>query len=230
MCGRFTVNLTFEELENYVKENYAIEDMKSFSLPRYNVAPGTEVISLLHDGSKYRIGELRWGFIPSFVKNDESFSLINIKSETIFEKEMFKKVALQQRCVILADSFYEWNQNQKNDFPRRIMLKEKKIFKMASIWNTYIKSDGTKIHTVGILTTEANDLIKEIHHRMPVILTDETEKTWLNPREKNEKILYDILKPYESQKMMMHRVTKKINSPRYQEEDAIKDIGVIYEE
>src|SRR5690554_631305 len=113
MCGRFTINLTYDQLEEYVRETYLIESMPAFNLPRYNVAPGTSIISILNDGEKYRIGELKWGFTPSFASPDKTFQLINIKSESIFIKSMFKQAALTKRCVVIADSFYEWDHNKQ---------------------------------------------------------------------------------------------------------------------
>src|SRR5690606_14759622 len=145
----------------------------------YNVAPSMDIISILHDGKKYRIGLLKWGFIPSF-NPDDKIGFINTKAETIFEKLFFKKAVLHQRCVVLADGYYEWKQDDTKQ-PYRITT-EQKLFAMAAVWNTVTTSDGKKLHTVAIVTTKATGITEEIHVRMPVILDSETEKIWLNPR------------------------------------------------
>ena len=211
MCGRFTITVSYDELVEHLSSHYEIEDVSLFDLPRYNVAPSQEIISVLSDGAKYRAGYLKWGFIRPFSKNDNiEFSLINAKSETIFEKKSFMDAARHRRCVVLADSFYEWHKDSK--MPMRIYLKHQKLFAMAGLWTTYKKDDGTKIHTVTILTTEANELMKDIHERMPVILTKASEHIWLNPSIKDESILKPLLKPYVAEDMDMYPVSKVVNS------------------
>jgi len=225
MCGRFTLAISAKQLSEYVMDKYKISDfVANDDLPKFNIAPGSQIISIIHDAKKYRIGTLKWGFVPSFSKDDVSFQMINAKSETLFEKPAFKKAALSQRCVILADSFYEWDKVNKTNPPRRILTTDQKIFSMAGIWNTYVKDDGSKIHTVAIVTTEANEMMSTIHERMPVILTKKGEDLWLNPLIKNEKELEKVLVPYQSDKMKMYKVSKKINSPSYDFEDAIIEV------
>lgn len=224
MCGRFTINLTYDELEEYVRETYHIESMPQFTLPRYNVAPGTSIISVLNDGKKYRIGELKWGFTPSFATPDKNFQLINIKAESIFTKPMFKKAALTKRCVILADSFYEWDHDKQ---PYRILVKDQKVFKMAAIWNTYITSNQEKVHTVGIITTEANTWMKQVHERMPVILDEDQERIWLTPSIQDESMLVNVLLPHPKDDLYKYPVTKQINSPKFDTIDCIKDLNQV---
>ncbi|QWB96158.1 SOS response-associated peptidase [Mycoplasmatota bacterium] len=225
MCGRFTLAVSAKQLSDYVLDRYHIDDFSSKEkLPKFNVAPGSEIISILHDTKKYRIGSLKWGFVPSFAKDDVSFQMINAKAETLFDKPSFKKASLSQRCVVLADSFYEWDKTDKNEPPRRILTTDQKIFPMAAIWNTFIKDDGTKVHTVAIVTTKSNDMMSQIHDRMPVILNKKGEDVWLNPMNQNPKDLKKILIPYQSHKMKMYKVSKKINASSYDFEDALIEI------
>ncbi len=225
MCGRFTLAISAKELSEYVMEKYKINEFAlNLELPKFNVAPGTQIISVLHDRKQFRIGTLKWGFVPTFAKDDTSFQMINAKAETLFDKPSFKKAALSQRCVILADSFYEWDKQDKKGNPRRIVTTDQKIFSMAGIWNTYTKEDGSKIHTVAIITTEANQMMSKIHDRMPVILTKKGESLWLDPMIKNQKDLENILKPYQSNKMKMYKVSKKVNQASYNFEDAIIEV------
>jgi putative SOS response-associated peptidase YedK len=220
MCGRFTINLTYNELEDYVRETYHIEEMKKFNVPNYNVAPGTEIISILNDGMKFRIGTLKWGFIPSFSK-DTSFQLINIKAESLFTKSMFKDAALHKRCVVLADSFYEWDSEKQ---PFRILVDNQRIFKMAAIWSTFTTQSGEKVHTVGIITKEANPFMKEIHERMPVILNDKDEGNWLNPSIQDEKSLIEILYPKSDVPLHKYKVSKQVNSPTFNSFACIEEL------
>lgn len=221
MCGRFTITVSHEQLESYMKNNYEIDKIEKFDVPKFNVAPGTDIISVIHDGKKHRIGLLKWGFIPSFSK-DQKINIINAKAETLLEKPSFKFAAMNQRCVIIADGFYEWQKDSKQ--PMRIIT-DSGLFSMAGIWNTITTSSGQKEHTVLIVTTEANNTIKEIHDRMPVILTKETERVWLDRTIKDPNKLTEILKPFEGP-VYVYPVSKKINKATYQEPDAINQIEV----
>jgi len=220
MCGRFTITVTFDELQEYVSKKYEIEKIETnFSVPNYNVAPSMDIISILHDGKKYRIGLLKWGFVPSF-NPDDKLGFINAKAETIFEKPSFKKAVLHQRCIVLADGYYEWSQDDTKQ-PYRITT-DQKLFAMAAVWNTVQTSDGKKLHSVAIITTKANKITEGIHERMPVILTPETEKIWLNPRYIDPNDVKSVLKPYQGT-IHMYKVSKRVGSP------AVNDIDLIEE-
>jgi putative SOS response-associated peptidase YedK len=223
MCGRFTITVSYEELTRHLKDSYHIEslDLKT-TLPRYNIAPGQEIISVINDGTKNRVGLLKWGFVPSFAKDEKiGFSMINAKAETLSEKAAFKDSFVSKRCVVLADSFYEWRKDDHAKIPMRILVKDQKIFSFAGLFTTYIKSDGTKLHTVTLITTEANQLMKKVHDRMPVILSDENQAIWLDPSVTDVKILNKVLMPYPSDLMEMYQVSKKVNVSSYDDKDCI---------
>jgi len=225
MCGRFTLAISAKALSSYVMDKYQIYDMNMDDFkPQFNVAPSSQIISIIHDTKKYRIGTLKWGFVPSFAKDEKSFQMINAKAETLFEKSSFKQAALKQRCVVLADSFYEWDKQDKHLPPRRILTTDQKVFAMAGIWNTFEKSNGEKVHTVAIVTTKANQMMQTIHDRMPVILTKKAEEIWLNPHVTDEMQLKNILVPYDQDKMKMYKVSKKINKPSFDQEEALIEL------
>lgn len=221
MCGRFTITVSKEDLENYTKNQYDIDDIGyEYNVPNFNVAPGTDIISVIHDGKKHRIGLLKWGFVPPFTMK-EQVGFINAKSETIFDKPSFKNAAMKQRCIILADGFYEWKTDDKQ--PYHIQT-DSKMFAMAGIWNSYNDSKGKRVNTVAIVTTEANALMQSIHERMPVILTKESEKIWLNPYSTQDE-LKEVLTPFKSE-MKMHPVSKKVNSAKVNEKELIDEIKI----
>ena len=140
----------------------------------------------------------------------------------MFEKPSFKNAVLNQRCVIIADGFYEWQQTTKQ--PMRIIT-DSKLFSMAGIWNTIITKDNKKIHTVAIITTTPNDIMKSVHNRMPVILTKETESIWLDRNIKDPNKLKEALVPYLAE-MHVYPVSKKVNKVSYQKPDAIDQIEI----
>lgn len=222
MCGRFTLTLTQAQLEDYLKERYDISNHSQFKLPRYNISPSNEVVSVLHDGSNHRVGTLKWGFRPLYTTSDRPLEIINVKGETVFDKAIFKTSVLQRRCVILADSFYEWKSDKSDKNPYRFMT-DQKVFPMAAIWQT-VATPGAKIHTVAIITTHNNDTLKGIHHRMPVILTKEDEKIWLNNKIKDIPTLKKLIKPYNDKLMHFEQVSSLVNNPRNDDVALIRKI------
>lgn len=216
MCGRFTVSVSKEELKDYLKEEYQIEEfVGDIELPRYNVAPGQKVISVINDGTQHRAGLLQWGFVPFFAKDESIGSkMINAKAETLNEKPSFKPSLTHKRCVVLADSFYEWKEEDSRKQPMRILLKDQKLFPMAGLWSTYTREDGTKLYTCSIITTSANSFMTPIHNRMPVILNHETRAIWLDTNNKNINHLMSILTPYDANQMFAYPVSNMVNNPK----------------
>lgn len=220
MCGRITFTLNKDDFIKILRDNYNIDEYNlEYDFPRYNIAPSSKVLSIINDGEKNRIGLLKWGFVPSWAKDDKFYS-INARSETIASKPMFKKAFKTQRCIILADGYYEW----KNKVPYLFIINDQKVFSLAGLWSTFIKDDNSKIHTCTIITTTPNELTQEIHDRMPVILTKENEKIWLDPQIKDEELLKSILTPYPGSKMSFYKVSSLVNNPQNDNEDCIKPV------
>lgn len=226
MCGRFSIALSREEVIQILKNDYGIDDLKDgIVIPRYNVAPGQEVISIINDGKNNRVGTIKWGFVPSFAKDEKvGFGMINAKAETLREKPAFRLSLKTRRCVILADGFYEWQKNDQSKQPMRIQLINRPIFPMAGIWSIFVRSDGTKLYTCSIITCEANQMMKKIHDRMPVILTKENEKIWLNPLITDSDQLITLLTPYDSKLMSYYPVSNLVNSSTNENPDIINKI------
>lgn len=224
MCGRFTVNYTYEELLQYLDDEYSVFDMKEeVDLPRYNMAPGQQIISIISDGENYRAGTFKWGFVPSFSKDSNiGYKMINARSEDIEEKMSFKDSFFNKRCIVLSDGFYEWDNIKGTKKPYYISFKDKKIRAYAGIWSRYIK-DGKPIYTCAIITTGANKLVGEIHHRMPVILTEEKAKLWLNNKEVDLDKLKSLMVSYDSDLMFKHQVSEHINKVSNDDELCIKE-------
>lgn len=224
MCGRYSISVSKAEMLEYLEKHYNIKVLdEKIDLPRFNVAPSQEVLSLISDGLKYRVGLLKWGFIPEYAK-DEKKVIINAKSETVDTLPTFKKSFHERRCIIIADGFYEWERSTSTKTPYRFALKNKKIFAFAGLWSLFTRKNGEKVYTCTIITTVANDLIKSIHDRMPVILDEEQAKLWLNPLISDKQALKDILKPYDSKEIELYEVSAKVNNAKYDESDLIEPI------
>lgn len=225
MCGRVSISTSKDELATYLSDRFAIEDFNLDFTPRYNVAPGQNILSVINDGQKYRVGYLKWGFIPSFAK-DEKMPMINAKAETINTKPFFKDSFHHKRCLILANGFYEWYKQDDKKTPNRIILNDEKIFTLAGLWSSYTKPDGTKLFTCTIITTDANEIIQPLHNRMPVILENkDDQRAWLSAHSSDESTLLNLLQPYPHQEMKLYEVSPLVNNVNYDTLECIKPIN-----
>lgn len=226
MCGRYGISVTREELKDYLLENYNIEVLdENIILPRYNIAPGQDVLSLINDGTKYRVGLLKWGFVPSWSKDDNiGYKMINARSETISEKPSFKKSLVQRRCIILADGFFEWYRTTSTKTPYYFYLKNNKIFGFAGLWTVKTKDDGSKLYTCTIITTKANSIMNDIHERMPVILSEKSAKIWMDPKIRDLNAIKNILESDQMEDLQFHKVSSRVNKTENDDSDLIKKI------
>jgi putative SOS response-associated peptidase YedK len=214
MCGRITISVSKEELKDYLYRYFRIEDFDiEYSLPRYNVAPGQMLVAVINDGQKNRVGLLKWGFIPHFSKDEKSGQmLINARAETVSEKPAYKDAFRKRRCLILADSYFEWQKKDNNKIPMRIMVKDSPIFTFAGLWSVFTREDGSKIGTCAIITTTASNEVAFIHDRMPVIIQAAKQNIWLG--ESDPQALSQILLPFPEDGLISYPVSKIVNSPK----------------
>ncbi|MEH6944203.1 SOS response-associated peptidase [Bacillus sp. JJ722] len=213
MCGRFTLFADYEELIERFQIESAFDEEEY--VESYNIAPSHSVVAVIHDGKQNRMGYLRWGLVPAWAKDDKiGYKMINARAETIAEKPSFRNSFGRRRCLILADSFYEWKKDEKKKIPMRIKLKNNEAFGMAGIWDAWKKSDGSLLYTCSVITTTPNPLMMGIHDRMPVIFTKKDEKTWLNRANKDLSSLQQLLKPFDEKKMEAFEISSDVNSPK----------------
>ncbi len=214
MCGRFTIisdptvfQMEFElPLDVDIKQNWK---------PRYNVAPSQQV-PVVNNVQERRLSLMQWGIIPAWSKDDKgNFRLINIRSETIMEKATFRKLMQQgQRCMILADGFFEWqkqSQKGKAKTPFYFHLKEHKPFAFAGLWGLSKGTGGQESETCAIITCAPNTLVSDVHNRMPVILDARSGREWLSGKPVPD--LLSLLKPYPENEMAAFPVSTVVNNP-----------------
>jgi putative SOS response-associated peptidase YedK len=214
MCGRFTLTASVEELVDRFDIEFFLQ--QEGYAPSYNIAPSQSVLSVINNGIHNKMGFLRWGLIPPWAKDPSiGYKMINARSETLHEKPSFRNAYLKRRCLIVADSFYEWKKiDDKTKTPMRIKLKSDQLFTMAGLWEKWISPEGESIYSCSVITTNANDFIKDIHDRMPVILKPEDEKLWLDPQLTDLTTLNSLLKPLDAELMDAHEVSSLVNSPK----------------
>jgi len=185
-----------------------------FKLPRYNIAPGQNILALLNTNPQ-TIQEIKWGLSPSWAKTP----LINIRIENLEEKPTFHQLLQKNRCLILADGFYEWKREEQEKTPYYISLKNNESFAFAGLWRE--KNDTTL--ECAIITVPPNDLMAPIHHRMPAIVQPSWEETWLDSSLSYTYVL-EYLKPYTSEEMCAQKVSTKVNSALLDSPDLISAI------
>ncbi|MED4910848.1 SOS response-associated peptidase [Brevibacillus centrosporus] len=227
MCGRFTLVIA---PENMVRRFQV--DMQNLEYRmRYNIAPGQQVLAIIAEKGKRRMGELRWGLIPSWAKDDKKgFQWINARAESLQEKPSFQKLLSRKRCIIPADSFYEWKETKQGKQPMRIMRKDEQPFAFAGLFDTWVQPDGQKVHTCTIITTTPNDVVAPIHPRMPVILREEDESIWLDREYQDHQHLQSMLIPYKAEWMQAYPVSKAVGNVKNDHLDCIREVRLHEEE
>jgi len=159
MCGRFTLTTNLGTIAKRFGVARFLEEVG----PRYNIAPTQAVIVVSDDGTR-NLTQMQWGLIPSWAKDPAIGNrMINARAETVATKPAFRAAFRKRRCVIAADGFYEWQQQERRKQPVYIALKTREPFGFAGLWEAWTSPGGEEIKSCTIITTEANDLLKPIH-------------------------------------------------------------------
>lgn len=211
MCGRF--------VQYSAPEVYASQfDLDSIceAAPRYNVAPTQPVLAIRLGGKgKRELIPLRWGLVPFWSKGPDSrYSMINARAETVNSKPAYRNAFKCRRCLIPAEGFYEWKTGTRGKTPFLIRRQDKEPFAMAGLWERWKGGKGEELESCTIIVTDANELLRDIHDRMPVILGREGYAGWLDPDNKNADGLMRMLKPADPARWTMHPVSRRVSSPR----------------
>nr|WP_263327479.1 SOS response-associated peptidase [Neobacillus sp. Marseille-Q6967] len=224
MCGRFTLTAPVDVLLDRFDVEFFMQEQEY--APSYNVAPSQSVLAVINNGAHNKMGFLRWGLIPTWAKDMSiGYKMINARAETLTEKPSFRNAYRKKRCLIVADSFYEWKRvDNKTKIPMRIKLKNNDLFAMAGLWENWKSPEGTSVFSCSVITTTANDLVKDIHDRMPVILRPEDEQYWLNPYINEPNQLNRFLKPLDENLMEAYEVSPLVNSPKNNSIELIQKI------
>lgn len=221
MCGRYT--LLADELE--ILREFDIDQPVESYQTSYNIAPGQQVLAIIHNGREKRAGYLRWGLIPSWARDEKiGYKMINARSETADVKPSFKQLMMKKRCLIIADSFYEWKKTEDHKQPKRIKLKERNLFAFAGLWDKWDQGDKT-LFTCTILTKDSNAFMQDIHHRMPIILPREKEDEWIRPEKLQPKTAKQFLETVEMDTLTAYNVSNYVNAAKNNDPQCIKPIA-----
>lgn len=211
MCSRYSLTSPPEAVRSYFRAVGGDEFP-----PRYNIAP-TQPVHIVHNGlrGEREIVLVRWGLIPSWVKQPAEFStLINARSETAADKPSFRSAMRHRRCLVPADGFYEWTGAKGAKQPHLIRPRAGGLMAMAGIWEHWIGADGSEIDTMSILTVAANATMQPIHDRMPAIIAPGLFDMWLDTSSGSSVIAQAMLAPAPDDLLEVVAVNPRLNNPR----------------
>lgn len=210
MCGRFTLQTPVPELV----ELFEIDHVRAApSGPRYNVAPtdAVAVVRLRPDGGR-ELDALRWGLVPGWARDrGELPALINARSESLDSRPAFEEPTRSRRCLVLADGFYEWRAEAGRRQPYLVRLRRGGPFAFAGLWDRWSEDPEATVESCTIITTEANDLLRPIHDRMPVVLAPANVSRWLDPSVRLYAELAPLLQPLPSDAVEVIPVSPRVN-------------------
>jgi putative SOS response-associated peptidase YedK len=218
MCGRFGLWVPPDDLEQRFDAELTFEYE-----PRYNIAPEGPGIAAVRDETPREIDRLQWGLLPAWVDDPDEFpDLINARAESLAEKPSFREAYEHRRCLIPASSFYEWTDRRGRSVPYRVGPTDQEVFAMAGLWETG-SVNGETVATAAIITTDANEVVTDIHDRMPVILDPHDESRWLAADEPDA---FDgVLNPYPADRMAAYEVSPAVNDATNDGSSVIDPVG-----
>jgi putative SOS response-associated peptidase YedK len=220
MCGRFSMFSHVKAL----KERFKIEEILTSPEPKYNIAPAQRIATVVQR-ERRQLTEMRWGLVPSWAKDSKIGNrLINARAETVAGKPAFRNAFKKRRCLILADSFFEWQKAGEIKTPMLIRLKTQDPFAMAGLFEHWKMKSGKILESCAVVTTAANDFMKPIHARMPVILRRENEDKWLDPSLQDTTQVISFLQPCDEDLMEAYEVSTYVNSPQNQDSVVIRPV------
>lgn len=213
MCGRYAI---FGPVSRKNRELLEFLDRELAFGPTYNAAPTQQlpVYRVIRGGGNLAL--LRWGLIPYWAKNAAiGAKMINARADTLAEKPAFGSAFLRRRCLVPMTGFYEWKKGGARNIPHYVHLLNAEIFAAAGLYEFWPGKDGAgPIESFTIITTEANELMRTLHDRMPVILHEADYAAWLDPQNADTAALEQLLKPYPAEEMRAYPVGLGVNSAK----------------
>ncbi|AIZ65457.1 hypothetical protein PK28_17470 (plasmid) [Hymenobacter sp. DG25B] len=224
MCGRYT----------FITPPGLIEERFEATMPdfpaTYNAAPSQQ-LPVITNTAPQQVQLVQWGLVPAWVKDRTSGPQpINARAETLAEKPSFRQLLQRRRCLVLADSFYEWQEKETHGLPaktpHRILLRSGEPYAFAGLWDEWIdRATGEVLPTFTIVTTAPNALMQPLHHRMPVILQGRAaERAWLNDAVSAAEH-QQLLAPYPAELMQEYVISKLVNSPAHNSPEVLEPVA-----
>ena len=221
MCGRFYLDMPLDEMMTH----FDLEDVPDFSA-NFNIVP-SQLIPVVRTGEAGReLVMVRWGLVPRWSKQvDSGYSLHNARAETVADKPAYRSAYKKRRCLIPASGFYEWKAEQDGKQPYCIRLADKKPMAFAGLWERWEGAADNVIESCTIIVTEANDKIRSVHDRMPVIIDPADFELWMSAEQETEQASV-LLRSYPSELVDVFPVSRMVNSPANNDPGCITPIEI----
>lgn len=228
MCGRYTLTVFQQQLAEEF-ETYELEHLE----PRYNIAPTQRapIVRVAAESGKRELVMHKWGLIPHWAKDPTIGNrMINARAETAVEKPAFRTAMKRQRCLVPCTGFYEWKvldpaAKKPAKQPYYIRRRDEGVFAFAGLWDRWRSPEGEEIGSFTILTTEPNELMRNLHDRMPVIIPREAYGVWLDNQLLDAERLASLLRPFPDGELAVHPVSNRVNSPKFDHPSCVQAVG-----
>jgi putative SOS response-associated peptidase YedK len=224
VCGRVTQT----DPSRVVREMSITGEIPDLGVePRFNIAP-TQLVPVVRLSGREgrRLDLLRWGLVPSWAKDPAiGNKLINARVESAAEKPAFRAAFDARRCLVVVDGFYEWQRQGRTKQPFHLRSKNGELLAMAGLWDRWTSPDGEIVETFTIVTKPAEEIVKDIHDRMPAILSREHQDEWLDPGRREPTSLRGLLS-MPSPHLVAIPVGTRVNKADYDAPDCIEPVQV----
>ena len=216
MCGRYTLTSPAQ----VIAEVFGVAEPIELA-PRYNVCPGQDVpvVRTRHGADDRVLDLLRWGLVPWFVKTPAPAArMINARAETAATSPAFREALRRRRCLLPADGFYEWRAGATKRGPKQpfhIQREDGRPIALAGLWERWKGPDGSRLESCTVLTTTPNELLAEVHDRMPVVLAPDAWPLWLDREVQDVARVVPLLVPAPAANLIVSPVGTWVNDPKH---------------
>lgn len=225
MCGRLTLKTSPDRLIQFLLPWVGADRLPADYVPRFNIAPTQSLLAIIGEGSLRQLTKFRWGLIPPW-STDVSIGnrMINARHETLLQKRSFATPLARQRCLVIADGYYEWQRmTAKSKQAFWISPRSKELMLLAGLWERNQRATGQSIDSCTLITTQANRAMNSIHDRMPVPMEDDRAQRWLDV-DCTPEDAYALLRPVDDLYFRWHPVSAYVNNPRNDAPECIQAI------
>lgn len=224
MCGRYVIEFFPDEIH----ERFQLRKIPASLFASFNAAPTQELPVILERADDEReLAMMRWGLIPRWAKPGDTKAPVpfNARAESLLEKPMFRSLVGKRRCLVPAKGYYEWKTVGGKKQPYLFTLPGEEMFAFAGLYDEIVDADGEVRASYTVITTEANEMASEYHHRMPVILPRAAEAEWIDPEVTEPRAVEHLLVPYDSDAMAARPVSPAVGNVRNNSRALIEDEG-----
>ena len=225
MCGRYQLKTEAGRLAELFHALHV--EGADLLVPRYNISPGSPVLIARDTPTGRHVEHVRWGLVPGWADDPKiGYKMINARSETVTEKPGFRGAMKYRRCIVPVSGFYEWKKiNSKTKQPHHITVQGTDVFGLAGLWELWQDPAGNELETMAVLTCAPNEMMADLHDRMPVILDPKDYDRWLDSDQQDGSRAAKLLKPYPADKMAAWPVSTYVNKAGNEGEKCIEPVG-----